>query len=462
MAANIIIQNAGELPIWGMRLLGLSNKNANQIGRFGTGLKESIALLARMNIYPVIYSGECRIDFSTQTIDGQQELCFMISEQRDRFTAGEWHGLGLHPNFGKNDWVDSWMVFRELICNAIDQSGIENLYHAVTYGQPSGRAGATRVFLPATESIIEAYGTIERKILDLGAYTVVSKSDLGRILAKRDDKPLQIYHRGVWVDQDRGENKVSLFDYDMPTIDLNESRSADWFDVNYALRRMICRFNSDQAERLLVSVVKKAEGDPLPYEATQLHEAGVHLSPGDRALWVPVFFKMFGENAVLTDTDKFFYDRVQSAGKKPVIVEHVGMREFLARAGVPRAIDVLSANQIKYDRVEEPSEADQIEFDRVWASIESLSMTNDKSKPALKIFYPRMNSNTIVFGEYRDDTCFINGDIVGSRQGRVAMLEEIGHHVSGFSDCCRDFQHWIFDALDRSMFSDKKKTQATD
>lgn len=457
MSGNIIIQNSGELPIWGMRLLGLSNKNENQIGKFGTGLKESIALLARMGISPIIYSGLCRIDFSVQSIDDQQELCFMLSEQRDRFGPNEWHGLGLHPNFGKNDWGDPWMIFRELICNAIDESGIENLYHDITYEDPSGREGATRVFLPANESLVEAYGTVETKILDLGKYEVVSESDQGRVITKRDDKPLQIYHRGVWVDKDRGDDEAnSLFDYDLPTIDLNESRSADWWDVNYAMRKLICQFSEDQAERLLVAVIKSNENDKLPYEAGQLHEAGAHFSSSNKELWQRMFFKVFGANAVVTDTDKFFYDRLQSAGKEAVIIKHSGMREFLRKAGVPCAADVLSPNQIKYERVEEPSIENQSEFDKVWEAIEEIGLTNDKDKPELKIFYPRMGSNTIVFGEYRDGVCLINGDIVGSRQGRVAMLEEIGHHVSGFSDCCRDFQHWIFDALDRSMFSGNK------
>ena len=456
MSGNIIIQNAGELPIWGMRLLGLSNKNELQIGKFGTGLKESIALLARMGVEPIIFSGTCRIDFSTQSIDGQQELCFMLSERRDRFAENEWHGLGLHPNFGKSDWADPWMVFRELICNAIDESGIDSLYHDITYEEPSGKENATRVFLPANENLVKAYGTIENKILDLGKYETISDSIDGRVLAKRDDKPLQIYHRGVWVDQDRGDNKVSLFDYDLPTIDLNESRSADWFDVNWTMRKLICRFGEAQAERLLISVIKRNKSDELPYEATQLHECGHHLVSSDKEQWQKTFFKVFGENAVVTDTDKFFYDRLQSAGKVAVIIEHSGMREFLRKAGVPIAADVLSVNEIKYDRVEEPSEQNQIEFDKVWAMIESLELDAGKDKPPLKIFYPRMGSNTIVFGEYRDGVCFINGDIIGSRQGRVAMIEEIGHHVSGFSDCSRDFQHWIFDALDRSMFNKEK------
>ena len=165
---------------------------------------------------------------------------------------------------------------------------------------------------------------------------------------------------------------------------------------------------------------------------------------------------MFGANAVVTDTDKFFYDRLQSAGKEAVIIEYSGMREFLRKAGVPRAADVLSTNEIKYERVEEPSAENQAQFDSVWAQIESLDLTNGKKKPAFKIFYPRMGSDTIVFGEYRNNTCLINGDVIGSRQGRVAMIEEIGHHVSGFSDCSRDFQHWIFDALDRSMFNKER------
>ena len=71
--STILIQNPGELPIWGMRLLGLSNKNEDQIGKFGTGLKESIALLARMGQFPIIFSGTNRIDFSIQEFDDDQQ-----------------------------------------------------------------------------------------------------------------------------------------------------------------------------------------------------------------------------------------------------------------------------------------------------------------------------------------------------------------------------------------------------
>ena len=140
--STILIQNPGELPIWGMRLLGLSNKNEDQIGKFGTGLKESIALLARMGQFPIIFSGTNRIDFSIQEFDDdQQEISFKMSEYRARFAAGMWHGLGIHPNFGQADWDDSWMVFRELVCNSLDEGGVEGLYHDVVSVDPEGVAG---------------------------------------------------------------------------------------------------------------------------------------------------------------------------------------------------------------------------------------------------------------------------------------------------------------------------------
>ncbi|KKM64362.1 hypothetical protein LCGC14_1502220, partial [marine sediment metagenome] len=73
MSGHVLIQNSGELPIWGLRLMGFSDKTADKIGRFGTGLKESIALLARLGLQPIIFSGELRVDFKVQLLDEQEE-----------------------------------------------------------------------------------------------------------------------------------------------------------------------------------------------------------------------------------------------------------------------------------------------------------------------------------------------------------------------------------------------------
>ncbi len=448
--SHILIQNKGELPISGLRLLGLSNKTEEQIGQFGTGLKESLALLARLESLPIIYSGTCRMEFSVQELDGHQEICFRLSEQRERFSPDEWHGLGMHPNFGKADWDDAWMVLREIMCNALDESGQEDLFHDIVSGEPEGVEGATRVYIPNTQPLMKAYTTVHDRILLLGNFdTLVDHPSEGRIIAKREQKAAQIFHRGVWVQENKEHE--SIYDYDLTQLKLSESRHADWNSVEFRIGDLFQYFTVEMATEVLKTVLKDKKE---VYELEVFSRATYFMSVTIGENWMLAFENLFGENAVMTDNEKFFYDRLDQRGSRPIVVEHSSLREFLKKCGVKDALDVLTDDQKQYLKLENPSPAQQEVFDSVWDKFVAAGIHHGKEKPGLMVFKQRPGESTVVFGRYRNGVCHINMDCSGSTQERVACIEEIAHHVSEARDHSQEFQTYLVEIVQMLMFND--------
>lgn len=448
MSGHIMIQNKGEVPVWGIRLMGLSPKDETKIGRFGTGLKESLALLARLGLQPIIFSGELRVDFEVQLLDEQEEICFKLSEARGRFTANEWHGLGIHPNLGKHDWDDPWMIFREIMCNALDESGVDDLFHDICYHEPKGIAGATRFYLPATKEMVAAYSTVENKLLPLGKVETVSHATgIGRVLAKRTDKKLQAFHRGVWIQEHR--KTESLFDYEVDDVKLNESRSADWYDVNREIGILVANYTQAQAQTLLHAIITENRSDL--YELDVLNSASYYVENHKEA-WLEAWKTLFSWKAVMTDTSQFYFDKLKNMGRDPIVVSHSGLSQLLRNAGVPTVDKVLTQEQRKWDTVEQPEEDIQLVFDETWATLATGGLTHTTTKPKLRVFTELPGKHETTFGAYHDQTCFINKAYIGCIQGRRACIEEIGHHVTQATDVCREFQHWLLEALDYFMF----------
>ena len=442
----VMIQNKGELPLWGMRLMGLSLKKENSIGQFGTGLKESIALLTRLGLQPIIFSGELRMNFQVELMDGQEEICFKLSETKGRFEADVWHGLGIHPNLGKHDWDDPWMILREVICNALDESGIDDLFHDICYHEPIGVKGSTRFYIPATKSIIAAYNTIESKLLPLSKHTIKTEiKDVGKVLEKREDKRLQTFYHGVWI---QSHQKNSLFDYELYNLKLNESRSADWFLINHEIGQLVSHYTEEQVYILLQAIIRDKQTDL--YEAEVLNTASYSVSKNS-AVWINAFFNLFGEKAILTDDNAFLYDKLKALGFVPIIVIHTGLTSLLKAAGIPTVDKVLTRNQRKWKSVSDPSNESVILFNYVWKILDQAGLQFGAIKPKLQIFTERPGAIT-VFGSYTDGIVSINQTIIGSQKERQAILEELAHHISEAGDETREFQTFLLELADYFMF----------
>lgn len=119
----IKISNAGilDVPV-ACNMLGASVKvNNDSIGMFGSGLKYALAQAMRMELDIHIASGENIYHVETR----KQEFRGKIFDKvvlRNVFdnTISE---TPITTEFGRHDWVDSWNVYREIICNAMDEPG---------------------------------------------------------------------------------------------------------------------------------------------------------------------------------------------------------------------------------------------------------------------------------------------------------------------------------------------------
>jgi hypothetical protein len=439
----IVVRNKGEIPLWGIRLLGLSDKKDEQIGQFGTGLKETLALLARFDRLPVIYSGLNRIDFSIQTIEGQAEICFRQSQGTERFPATVWHGLGIHPNYGMKDWIDPWMALREIICNAQDAG---ELYHDVCSVDPSGTEGCTQVFIPLNAQILAAYSQVEQRLLFLKPReTIQQVGGSGRAMRKGAEEKLQIYHKGVWIQEAK---KTSLLDYELYEIKLNESRSCDWWSVEWEMSKIVGEYTLEQCTQVLrLMLVDHCEDF---YEAGLFSRAADYADLGENN-WFKAFVAVYGDNAVVTTTDAHFYERLKHSGYVPVVVSHEGLHKLLLKSGCKHAVGTLSQQEQEFLNVRTPTQATQKVFDLVWDGLQTMSLTGDKQKPAIMLFKQRPEEQDLRLGSYDHGVCYVNEAIVGSEQEWMACLEEIGHHVTGAYDFSRQLQTYLVTVACRSM-----------
>lgn len=430
--SNVLVQNENELPIWGLRLLGLSVKDADKIGKFGTGLKEAIALSNRLGVLPVIFSGTCRITFSVR--HEPAELGFTLTEDRDQFKAGEWYGLGMHPDFGKLDWTETWMVFREIVCNAIDEGG---LYHDITQSM-EGKAGCTRVYIPATTKMIASYAALEDRLMMLGKHKIIEVTSCGSIIEKRTHPGLQVYHRGVWIQE---TDVPSVYDYEFNTLKLNESRSADWHAVRMQLACVIADMQPDELELIM----RKAETDEAFAERDVFNSLQhlLNVDTGERI--VTTFIRMHGTDAIACPNDRSHFNRIEERGMTPVVIKDSLWFRCLKCAGVQVSENLVSSAS---RAMEDSFEADEMltkQFTDIWSTMKALGLTRDRIEPDVRGF-KEYASAVVTHGRYYDGVCYINVES-GSSDRLRAIVEEISHHVTGASDMTRSFQTYLVDCM---------------
>lgn len=127
----IIFRNKGVIPIEAITTMGVSAKECERpIGYFGTGLKYAIAVLLRNKHRVSIWRGDQELRFGTARVT-MREVDFDIVTM----TCGNRvDRLGFTTELGKN-W-EMWQAFRELYCNAIDESGV--VYQALDHAPEPG------------------------------------------------------------------------------------------------------------------------------------------------------------------------------------------------------------------------------------------------------------------------------------------------------------------------------------
>ena len=119
----IKIANNGVLDVpVACNMLGASVKVKEEaIGMFGSGLKYALAQACRMGFDIHFASGDNVYKAETRPQEFRDKM-FEKVVLREAFSDTV-YDTPITTAFGEHDWTDPWFIYREIICNAMDEPG---------------------------------------------------------------------------------------------------------------------------------------------------------------------------------------------------------------------------------------------------------------------------------------------------------------------------------------------------
>lgn len=434
------------------RTLGASSArgHAEKIGQFGSGFPNMLALFAREGILDglKVCLGKEVFTYPTkasinQTSSGDE---FIIREILIKKQNGPTANLNISTEFGALDWNDITMGLREIISNAIDgtvEFGLEphkTIVEIVEDNQTRAKEGTVRVYVPLTREIEEYLNEIDKHFLCLSRFYDPSQM----ILPNKDNGPARFYRKGVKVGS---FGNRSLFHYNLENLDLKESRIVDSSEARTRAAEAIRDADIKTIETFLRSFDGGHEYYEHKFSAWDMMPTYANDSDRCRSNWTTAYRNVFG-NTVLCETPEIAM-MVRSKGFNarvfPKLLESILKYYIDAETGLQNSSCVLSTDESKGRTVCDAT-SDVIDaLNKVWSIIERHGLTNGKSKPSAHCYTEITRSEGNTFGYYRDNGIYILRDIANvSFMLTQTVIEEISHHVTGASDCTREFQDYAF------------------
>lgn len=302
----LMVQNDGELDLRLLELMGASTKDGETtIGMFGTGWKYGLALALRKKMKVLVFSGTQKIEFSKMPEQIRNttfhRIAFSINGKRRRKTS-------MTTLLGESDWDDEWMFVREIVANAFDEGGFRIRTTDSEEEEPQGAPGVTRVYLSVKPRVRDI---LEHMDLYIRRHGELETNDHGKIFKPLGEKA-RIYKRGIFVKE---LDRSSLFDYDLMHLKLTESRSADSWDIERAVKDVLLSSTLSTRRKVLFEAeVAKKEGRDL-YE---MDLSFYDWDPCTQTSLSEAFTEEYGEEAVLCEGSEIVVDSIESMGKRAV------------------------------------------------------------------------------------------------------------------------------------------------
>ncbi len=458
----LVIRNPGVADPRAFTLLGVSTtRNAGQdgtIGTFGSGSKNSIALLMRNGIFPTVYCGNLRMEFGCKdlSVKGQGFNQAVVKyggtdEEGSRRSGTE--DLGFVIEWGVADWKNLRMAFREFVANAIDGAicaghGYKAVEMEVVKEAPRAKAGYTTVVIPFTNpDLIRVYDDVDMLFLHFGP----QQRFLGqRLIPKQGeaDRHTRIYKKGVLVYEC---DQPSAFDYNLgDDLYLDESRNAHPTSVSYAVARALR--NAASVEDL-ATVLRSVKDDNTLLESNLDANNLIGGSDQRKQAFQKAWAGVAGPKGVATHGNSALDTHIQHKGYHPVSMP-AGWAAALGTYEVPTELTILSLNE-QEGKIESEPTAEMLDMtERVWALLLKLNMTNGKEKPGVKGYHTIMEGGSMKLGFYipGGTDIFLHEDLGPGNLMFATTLEEVAHYVTGCGDASRDLQDFLFNVITRMAY----------
>lgn len=441
-----------------LRMLGSSTSRGvdERVGMFGSGFPYSLALLAREGLLERVKlcMGTDVYTFFTKDAvakdsDGnkvmQSEICMK------KQGGGTWN-LNISTDFGAMDWNKVVYAVREFVSNAVDGARVfDGTTKSVSLDTSipddtrlcRAKTGFVRVYIPLTSAIKEYVDNIEQAFLCLRPEYDAEQ----RILLNCDGGPARLYRKGVLV----GEmGTASLFHYNIPMIELKESRNVDSYAAETAAAKALGACTDPDILRRFLDV--KVDGRDVWEKRLSTWYLDVDhahdLPREERELAKTAWREAIGQSSLATGViceNEIAHRIVASKGLIPLDISGE-FAKLVGSLGVRRASDVLDVHELSGKEVIQPNDHVIDRLCDVWAWLETIGMTFGKPLPNIALF--RQNSveggmkGYYIIGE---GTVYVRDDLKDDHGADLfqTIVEECGHYITGATDYTRDFQEWM-------------------
>jgi hypothetical protein len=453
------------------------NDSPYTIGQFGSGNKHALNVLLRAKLYPMVFCGNHKLEFTTRpgrmkAVEGETGYNRVVVKHGGTDESGTsvtyTEELSQTDEYGILDWNCLGMAFREFVSNAIDAAIAVNKQangnckwpwdgvkvELVPEEKVRAKRGYTRVFVPAdNEEVIRFFANLGKWFLHFSEPEAITQAIVSKKSRNLDPncRTAVIYRRGVRVREIDQYAAESLFDYNLNDLRVDESRNVDDYQCRNAAARSMAKASPEVLAQWVGSFRTGMywEHQFGGYELRPQWGESEESLAARKANWNKAL-ELVGDSVVLATKD----GPVQTLSRKGY--DTLEVPESVVRAaeeyGCATPSKVLSADELDGLEAFDPSDDAGQALDWAWDQIVRAGMDDRKARPPIRCFRKVMNGSAVVRGFLRDGVVYINEDLArgASVDLRQTVLEELAHFLTGSKDETRDLQDWAFKLAVRS------------
>lgn len=414
MSNMVLFQNTGEIPVNAFKLLGASSKrgDASKIGFYGTGLKYAIALMLREDIKFKIYSGTKEVKITkraTKFLD--QKIDVMV-------VNGEKTSITLDAGI---DW-EPWFAIREIYSNTMDESGEMKVNAEI---EP--QVGATKIYIDLTsESLKDIFENWNNYFTT--SRTIKEEFKGGNILPKLPSNAYYtVFRKGIRAYSNRDK---SLFDYDLKSLDINESRVAKYsWQTEQESSKLLAQSKLDTIEKFIALGRNTETRDYMEWQNSFWEYTGSNFSMH----WLTA---INGRKLIPND----FAGRYDHTEQTLVLPDKLIKR---LKEAFGDEIHVVGQDEEEFV-VQEMSPEDKEPLERSAELLLGAGLKFNKNNVLIAKFH-----DSSILGTVKKDNVILSDRLFSDQTEKLdaVLLEEVVHLKTGFEDSTRRMQDYLFDTI---------------
>jgi hypothetical protein len=410
----IKVSNLGTFDVpMAVNLLGASVKSKEDaIGMFGSGLKYALAQAMRENCNIHIASGEHIYKVITKPIsfkDKHFDKVYLLNiHTKEEFETP------ITTDFGKENWIEKWYIYREIVCNSMDEDG-----YKLTVVENIRRSSVeTSIYLSMVD--------FEDIYNDHKKYFVKKKHNWVR--------PGEgiVFKKGVQV----GRLEHCFLDFQFEYVTIDESRKMDDWSARSGLSAVIKHSKN-------VEVWKSF------FSSTIANEVDLNITEIDVCLVIRRALKqLHGKFAICPLDDHIIHD-LRSVGTYPMVVSD---RWKFPDNILPTFRDYLDADT---ETMRKPNEEEQemIDWGMFIAQYYGMVFRGE-------FFILTDNKMLNGLANFMQQSICLNEEIFSDKkQFLKTLMHEIGHIDSGKKDWERGFADYFIDKIVGQALNENKSEE---